>query len=203
MLVSERKCQRILAVLRRHRSVTRAVAGGFAAIGAPTAAIAAAILPLVARPELLCLATQALRRPWRVYAGLVVGFDLRPGRETGDMAFLAAPDPVADDARQGIEAGCSINAPLADLLSEELGDRTLRCGRIVEVEVIMCLALARWHGHRGGEKVGEFIFERAVVGARQPAGVCRIWYGRNLRPGSADERTGRTGRLRPFRQSCA
>ena len=164
VLAGERKCQRILAVLRRHRSVTRPAAGGFAAIGAASAAVTAtAILPLVARPELLCLAAQALRRPWRVDAGLVVGFDLRPGRESGDMALLAPPDPVSDDAGQGIEAGCSVNAALADLLSEELGDRTLRCGRIIEVEVIMCLALEGRHGHRSGEDIAEFVFERAVV----------------------------------------
>ena len=94
------------------------------------------------------------------------------------MALAAAADPVADDARQRVEAGGAVDAAFADLLAEELGDRAARAGAPLKSRSIAGLALERRHGHhrleqlaRGRESSGAW--SRIATSRRVPFGVDR------------------------------
>jgi hypothetical protein len=89
---------------------------------------------------------EACLGPGRVDARFVVGDDLLPGLSRRHVPLARAPDPIADDAGQGIEACGPVDAAFAHLAAEELRDTSLAAAGVVEVETGCGFAVERRHG---------------------------------------------------------
>jgi hypothetical protein len=131
-----------------------------------------AAVPLgVLAPQALGLDPQAIQWPGRVDASFVIGNDLGPGLGGIHLPVATAPDPVADDAAQHLEAGDAVDPALAHGVAEDIVDRRARCARVVEVELGAARLFERRHGHHRLGKLGEVVVE---LPARRDAHQTRL-----------------------------
>jgi hypothetical protein len=127
--------QGILGELDRGRIVAAVTAAACRTAIASVVEVVLAVAGAVEFPDLFGFRPEPGLLPRRVDAGVVVVDDLLPGLGGGDVALAAAPDPVADDPRQGIKAGCSVDTAFAHGPAKQLGHGSRARAGVVVVKL--------------------------------------------------------------------